>query len=304
MKEIFLTGTPFVSIIIPVYNDSQRLRQCLALLKSQTYPPEAYEVIVVDNNSTENLKPIIAQFSQAKYVFEAIPGSYGARNRGLAIAKGTILGFTDSDCAPTPNWIAKGVAQIRNHPTCGFVAGRIDFSFKNPNNPTPAELYDSLHFLQQEKYVKDTHFGATANLFTTPHVFATVGQFNATLKSGGDREWGERVYAAGYPQIYGADVKISHPARPDFDALNTKLCRVYEGNFQKNNKATTPLLTFLREVLYDAKPPIRYLLGILKNNRIANLQKRIAVVFIYIRLRLSRAWVNLRLYFKIHQLTS
>ncbi|MBE9066262.1 glycosyltransferase family 2 protein [Leptolyngbya cf. ectocarpi LEGE 11479] len=294
----------FVSIIIPVYNDSQRLRQCLSLLEYQTYPQTCYEVIVVDNNSTENLKPIVAQFSQAKYVFEAAPGSYCARNRGLAIAKGTILGFTDSDCAPASDWIAKGVTQIRTHSNCGFVAGRIAFSFQNPDNPTPAELYDSLHFLQQEKYVKDAHFGATANLFTTPQVFATVGSFNAALKSGGDREWGERVYAAGYPQIYGADVKISHPARTDFDALNTKLCRVYEGNFKKNNKATTPLLAFLREVFYDAKPPIRYLLGILKNNNIANLQKRIAIVYIYIRLRLSRAWVNLRLYFKIHQLTS
>lgn len=294
----------FVSIIIPVYNDSQRLRQCLSLLENQTYPKTWYEVIVVDNNSTENLKPIVAQFSQAKYVFEATPGSYCARNRGLAIAKGTILGFTDSDCAPESDWIAKGVAQILTHPNCGFVAGRIDFSFQDPDNPTPAELYDSLHFLQQEKYVKDAHFGATANLFTTPQVFATIGPFNATLKSGGDREWGERVYAAGYPQIYGADVAIAHPARTDFNALNIKLCRVYEGNFKKNNKAATPLLVFLREVFYDAKPPIRYLLGILKNNNIANLQKRIAVVYIYIRLRLARAWVNLRLYFKIHQLIS
>lgn len=294
----------FVSIIIPVYNDSRRLQQCLTRLDNQTYPKTCYEVIVVDNNSTENLKPIVAQFSQAKYAFEAKPGSYGARNRGIAIAKGTILGFTDSDCLPALDWIAKGVDQIYTHPTCGFVAGCINFSFQNPNSPTSAELYDSLHFLQQEKYVKDAHFGATANLFTTPQVLATVGKFNATLKSGGDREWGERVYAAGYPQIYGADVNISHPARADFEELNKKLCRVYEGNFKKNNKATTPILTFLKEVLYDAKPPIRYLLEILNNNDIANLQKRIAVVYIYIRLRLARAWVNLRLYFKIHQLTS
>ena len=294
---------PLVSIIIPVYNDAQRLRHCLARLEQQTYPQSHYEVIVVDNNSTEPLQAIVAEFSQATYAFEATPGSYSARNRGLAIAKGTILGFTDSDCAPAPDWIENGVHQLQQHPHCGFVAGCIEFSFTDPNNPTPAELYDSLHFLQQESYVKDAHFGATANLFTTPQVFEAVGLFNANLKSGGDREWGERVYAAGYKQIYGADVRILHPARASFDELNKKLCRVYEGNFRKNNKARTPILRFLRDVFFDAKPPVRYLLDILKNNELADIPKRIAVVYIYIRLRLARAWVNLRLYFAIHQLT-
>ncbi|NEP63684.1 MAG: glycosyltransferase family 2 protein, partial [Symploca sp. SIO2G7] len=158
MKETALKDCPFVSIIIPVYNDAQRLQQCLGLLDSQTYAQTHYEVIVVDNNSTEDLKPIIARFSQARYVFEATPGSYSARNRGIAIAQGNILGFTDSDCAPTADWIEKGVTQIRNHPDCGFVAGRISFSFQNPKSPTPAELYDSLHFLQQEKYVRQDRF--------------------------------------------------------------------------------------------------------------------------------------------------
>lgn len=296
-------NTPFVSIIIPVYNDGQRLRKCLTLLDQQTYPKDRYEVIVVDNNSTEPLQPIVAEFSQATYAFEKQPGSYSARNRGLEIATGTILGFTDSDCAPALEWIETGVEHIQRHPESGFVAGCIDFSFEQPTNPTPAELYDSLHFLQQERYVKDAHFGATANLFTTPQVFAAVGVFNASLKSGGDREWGERVYAAGYPQIYGANVKISHPARASFEELNKKLCRVYEGNFRKNDKANTPVFRFLRDVFFDAKPPVRYLLDILKNNELAHISKRIAVIYIYIRLRLARAWVNLRLYFAIHPLT-
>lgn len=304
MKEQSLKDIPFVSIIIPVYNDAERLRKCLTLLEQQTYPKMRYEVIVVDNNSTEQLQPMVAEFNQAAYAFEATPGSYSARNRGLAIAQGTILGFTDSDCAPALDWIENGVRQLQQHPHCGFVAGCIEFFFADPKNPTPAELYDSLHFLQQESYVKDAHFGATANLFTTPQVFESVGLFNASLKSGGDREWGERVYAAGYQQIYGADVKIAHPARASFDELNKKLCRVYEGNFRKNNKSDTPVLRFLRDVFFDAKPPIRYLLDILKNNELANAPKRIAVVYIYIRLRLARAWVNLRLYFAIHQLSS
>lgn len=290
--------THFVSIIIPVYNDSQRLKECLSLLENQTYPKNAYEVIVVDNNSTEDLKSVVAELPQAQYAFESKPGSYSARNKGLDIAKGDILGFTDSDCSPALDWIEKGVAQIRNHPDCGFIAGAINFSFQNPQKPTPAEIYDSLHFLQQQKYVKENHYGATANLFTTSQIFDVVGRFNSDLKSGGDREWGERVYQAGYEQIYAVDVAITHPARADFDELNRKLRRVYEGTFKKNDRAKTPLLKFMKEVLLEAKPPIRYLLEILKNQNIAALQSRIAVVYIYVRLRFARASVNLRLYLK------
>lgn len=287
---------PFVSIIIPVYNDSQRLKECLSLLENQTYPRNAYEVIVVDNNSTEDLKPIVSQFSQVQYVFESTPGSYSARNKGLDIAEGEILGFTDSDCSPAINWIEKGVAQILSHPNCGFIAGAVNFSFQNPQKPNPAEIFDSLHFLQQQKYVRENHYGATANLFTTSQIFDAVGRFNSDLKSGGDREWGERVYKAAYEQIYAADVAITHPARANFNELLHKLRRVYEGAFQKDNRAQTPLPRFMKEVLLEAKPPIRYLLEILRNHNIAELQDRIAVVYIYIRLRFARASVNLKLY--------
>ena len=204
----------------------------MRLLENQTYPQYLYEVLVIDNNSSEDIESLVAQFQQAIYAFESKPGSYSARNRGLAIAKGEILAFTDSDCAPALDWIEQGVAQVLAHPACGFVAGRINFSFADSNNPTAAELYDSLHFLQQEKYVREGHFGATANLFTTAKIFKAVGIFNSQLKSGGDSEWGARVYAAEYPQIYADSVVITHPARAELKELTRKLNRVYTGKFQ------------------------------------------------------------------------
>lgn len=295
MKDT-LTETPFVTVIIPVYNDAKRLQQCLNLLERQTYPQAFYEIIVVDNNSTENLQPIVAQFAQAKYIVEKTPGSYSARNTGLAIAKGEVLGFTDSDCVPALDWIEKGVAQIRTHPDCGFVAGQINFFFQESDNPNPTELFDSLYFLQQEKYVREEQFGATANLFTTPEIFSNVGLFNTELKSGGDREWGKRVYAAGYKQIYAADVKISHPARANFEDINKKLCRVYKGGFYINKKSETPLLELLRELILDIKPPARYLFKTLEERGIKDINKRITVILLYMRLKLSKAFTELKLY--------
>ncbi|MGG6238272.1 glycosyltransferase [Nodosilinea sp. AN01ver1] len=286
----------FVSVIIPVYNDGERLRTCLSLLDDQTYPKSAYEVVVVDNNSTEDLKEIVTSFTQARYAFEANPGSYNARNTGIALARGDILAFTDSDCSPSSDWIEKGVAQMLKYGGCGLVAGRIKFSFKDPQSPTPAELYDSLHFLQQEKYVKSFHFGVTANLFTTPAIFESVGLFNPELKSGGDREWGQRVYAAGYEQIYAEDVEISHPARAELKELSQKLCRVYEGEFYIKNKLRLSPLRFLNETLLDLKPPVSHLRHILLRSDIKSIGKRILVIYVYMYLKVAKALVNVRLY--------
>ena len=87
----------FVSVIIPVFNDAERLKICLTALEKQTYPQDYYEVIVVDNGSDENLENVVKQFTQAKLAYYPELGSYAARNHGIALAKGEILAFTDAD---------------------------------------------------------------------------------------------------------------------------------------------------------------------------------------------------------------
>ena len=108
----------FVSVIIPVYNDSARVKICLEALEKQTYPQNLYEVIVVDNASDEYpaIKDVVCQFSQAIAAYESRPGSYAARNKGISLAKGDIIAFTDADCIPAKNWIEKGVANLLSVP--------------------------------------------------------------------------------------------------------------------------------------------------------------------------------------------
>ena len=73
---------PFVSVIIPVYNDSKRLQICLNALDNQTYPKDKYEVTAIDNGSDEEVSPLVSVYRQAKAIYEAKPGSYAARNKG------------------------------------------------------------------------------------------------------------------------------------------------------------------------------------------------------------------------------
>ena len=100
---------PEISIVIPVYNGSKTLGQCLNSVLKQTYG--SYEIIVVDNNSTDNTGELIRKFAEENarvvYVFEGKRGRGSARNAGINASRGTIIAMTDSDCVVGPDWLEK-----------------------------------------------------------------------------------------------------------------------------------------------------------------------------------------------------
>ncbi len=96
----------FVSVVIPVYNAARYLDRCLDGLLSQNYDPADYEIIMVDNNSTDDSAEIIRRRTGVKMVSENKQGAYAARNRGITLARGDVLAFTDPDCVPVPGWLA------------------------------------------------------------------------------------------------------------------------------------------------------------------------------------------------------
>jgi glycosyltransferase involved in cell wall biosynthesis len=85
------TDYPFVSIIVPVYNDAERLKICLEALQTQTYPETCYEVIVIDNASDNDIKHEFRRYKNIQIEIEPRKGSYAARNKGISLAKGDYL---------------------------------------------------------------------------------------------------------------------------------------------------------------------------------------------------------------------
>lgn len=288
---------PFVSIIIPVLNDPQRLQLCLEALENQTYPKHLYEVLVVDNGSDESLEPVVRPFNQAKMLVEMARGSYTARNKGILHAKGEVLAFTDADCIPHSDWLEKGAAHLLAVPNCGLVGGHIEFSFKNPNRPNAAELYDQFFFLQQEYYLEYEQFAATANVFTYKQVFERVGLFNSNLKSGGDREWGKRVAAAGYAQSYAADASICHPARNSVAQLQRKVVRVARATYDLNcDRPNFPWL-LLKFILFDLKPPLRIWFRVGNNKQPIEFKYKLNFMRLLIWMKWVKAREKLKLFF-------
>jgi len=286
---------PFVSIIVPVFNDFEPLKTCLAALESQTYPRHLYEVIVVDNGSNGNIADVVSQFAQVLTACESFPSSYAARNKGLSLAKGEAIGFTDADCVPASNWIEKGVANLLHVFKCGLVAGKIELFCLNPSRPTAVELYEMSKSFPQKYYIENYKGGATANVWTFRSVINDVGTFDATLKSGGDIEWGQRVYAAGYNQVYADDVCVAHPARRSLGQLYTKMVRRAGGEFDKKRKEGYSVGGFIVDLTQELKPPLRSIVRIAFDPKLSGIQQKSQVISVMLLAKYFKAFEKVRL---------
>ncbi|MGB3405701.1 MAG: glycosyltransferase family A protein [Microcoleaceae cyanobacterium] len=293
----------YVSVIVPVYNDTERLKHCLKALNQQTYPHSNYEVIVVDNGSdpAEKVETVVASFPQAFYAYEQTAGSYAARNHGISIAKGEIIAFTDADCIPALNWLEQGVIHLQQVPNCGLVVGKIEVFFRDANKATPVELYESLTAFPQKEMLEKHQYGAGGNLFTWKHVLDKVGVFDANLKSSGDVEWCQRVFKQGYPQIYGETISVQHPARTSWQQLYKRTIRLVGGIYDLQQKKTPENgqrnLAFWVLLFQNLIPPVNFVINTFLDQRLKSLSDKLKVSLVMFFVRYISAWEIIKLRF-------
>lgn len=298
MEEL---SDPLVSVIIPVFNDGERLKHCLAALAQQTYPRSQVEIIVVDNGSDDPalIRAAVAPYDFVRLVFESTPGSYAARNRGISLARGTAIAFTDADCIPAPDWLERGIEHLRQTPHCGQVVGQVNLFFADPQRPTAVELYEKLTAFPQERLLHKYHGGATANVFTWRHVIEGVGAFDPHLKSNGDLEWGRRVYAHGYRQIYAASVIVQHPARRSLGELYGRTRRLVGGEYDWKIKRTQSLwqrqVIFVQTLVQHLLPPVFFTVNTFLDDRLQSIGQKFQVSSVMVLVRGISAWETLRL---------
>ncbi|MCO6044731.1 glycosyltransferase [Aeoliella sp. ICT_H6.2] len=142
---------PGVSVVVCSYNGGTTLEECLHSLMALEYPD--YEVILVDDGSTDNSRAIAEQFPQINYYYQANKGLSVARNVGAEIATKDVVAYTDSDCVVTSDWLRKLMTAMRAQnvqaiggpnitpPSDGWVAKCVAAS---PGNPSHVMLNDQL----------------------------------------------------------------------------------------------------------------------------------------------------------------
>jgi glycosyltransferase involved in cell wall biosynthesis len=181
-----------VSVIIPIYNGERDLPALIQCLEAQTYPREAVEYLLADNNSNDRTSQMLHQAAAATSI-DLIPlteakiqSSYAARNLGIRQAKGEFLAFTDADCRPQPQWLTE-LMQPFDRPEIGLVAGEI----MGLHGDSLLELYAERVGVLAAKYSLEHPFcpyGQTANLSIRKEILAKVGLFRPHLTTGGDAD--------------------------------------------------------------------------------------------------------------------
>ncbi len=218
-------ATPQLSVIVPVYEMSASLRDCLmALARQESAPP--HEILVVDNGSTASIPPHEqARFPNVRWLQETTPGSYAARNKGIQEAAGQILAFTDADCQPAPDWLAKAAGALADAPDPAVIGGRISLAGQPGDNPYSL-IEEEFGWLDQEHFIARRGFIATANLVANRALFAQVGAFDGCLLSGGDAEWSRRAAAGGATLRYAPAAVVAHPRLQTFGPFWRKTVRL------------------------------------------------------------------------------
>lgn len=197
-----------ISVIVPAYNAADTIGECLDALLNQTVPRSEYEVIVVDDGSTDETRDI-AHLRGVKVICQSNQGPASARNLGVCHARGELILFTDADCVPARDWIermsaplldpnidgAKGVYRTRQR---NLVARFVQLEYE--------DKYDRV---AQERFIDfvDTYAAA----YRKP-VFSGNGGFDPAFPraSGEDIDFSWRLARKGHKLVFAPDAVVYH----------------------------------------------------------------------------------------------
>jgi GT2 family glycosyltransferase len=198
---------PLVSFVIPVRNDALRLQRCLASIVGNDYPRELIEVIVVDNESTDESARVAREFSAI--VLKASGDSVAAlRNKGARAALGSLIAFADSDHEIDRNWIPTAVDVL----SAPDVAATGSPCLTPPSPTWVQQNYDGLRSRPVRR--QDVSWLGSGNLAIKRSVFDRIGGFDASLTACEDVDLCNRITQAGHRIVADPGLRSIHFGDP------------------------------------------------------------------------------------------
>jgi GT2 family glycosyltransferase len=219
------SSSPDISVIVPVRNGARSLPALLRSLEAQTLERTRFEVIVVDNDSSDDTAEVAAAHG-VRVVHETSGIRAGARNRGVAAALTRLYAFTDVDCVADTGWVEALLGAAHLAP---LVAG--DVKVRTSERPNAIERFESLWRFGQKSWVKHQGWAATANLLVHADAFEALGGFDPTWHYGEDADFCLRATDAGYALDYCGDAIVEHEAERElYPMLRRFFLHGYAGN--------------------------------------------------------------------------
>ena len=222
-------ASPTVSVVVVTYNSEATVGQTLASLADQTYPSDRYEILVVDGGSDDGTEAVVSEYDAEFDVVEG--GSIGAcRNRGVDLATGEYVAFTDSDCAVPGTWIASHVSRMEERDDESVIGvGGPNRPF--PDDPSFAKLVGSLqgtvfgsggspqsHAIGDVRTVRSV---AACNVMYDASVFES-DRYDDAVNVGEDAEFHFRLADDGYRFLFDPSIAVSHHLSADLGSFARK----------------------------------------------------------------------------------
>ena len=213
-----MNAPSFVSVVVGARNAESTIGACLESLLAQDYPKNRYEVIAVDNDSTDGTAERIKRYPVTHVSENGGHSAAWARNRGLREARGELIAFTDADCVASPSWLRLGVGAFTAD-SVGCVAGEI---VAYPPE-TLAERYAEARRALSQRYALTESFkpyAQTANAFYRLEALRRIGPFDTSLVIVEDADLGWRMQdELGLAVVFCPEAVVYHKHRPTVRAL-------------------------------------------------------------------------------------
>lgn len=205
--------TPAVSVVIPVYNGAETIGACIESLLNQSYPKNAFEIIVVENGSTDQTVGIVQRYP-VRLFHSPQRGPAAARNLGISHSSGEIVAFTDADCIAERHWLEELVKPYEQ-PEIGGVGGSI-LAYQHPERDI-VERFSEEHSPLINFISGDAEFLPhlyTANASYCRSLLTRVNGFNAGLITAEDVDLSWRIQLqTGAKLAYRQEAIIYHHHR-------------------------------------------------------------------------------------------
>jgi len=221
-----MAGSPRISGIICTHNRERFLQRCVMSLLDQSLAPEIFEIIVVDNASSDGTRRICEEFSNLPnftYIYEPVIGLSSARNAGWKAACSSYVGYIDDDATADHGWFEKALWSFENIcPVPEWVGGPIDLEWevKEPNWITEEDRVPlgKVDWGGEARFLTEKHerLGG-GNSFYRRDVLENMNGFDTRLGrkknlllSGEETQFQHRLRALGGRLFYHPDVRIHH----------------------------------------------------------------------------------------------